>query len=502
MGLSDFLKGSRSKELEEAKKEIERLKSLLSPEMQAANAMHEYILSIEKEKAEAEKIKVEIEENASRLHDAIAALNREIEEKKSQIVILEDEILLQDFGLYKPRYAFATSEDYKYRLDAIRAQQKEMIKNGTAVSGAKDWTVNGSKSQGKKMIKDLQKLLLRAFNSDCEEAISKVKYNNFDASLKKITASRNAISKLGTVMSLSISFKYFHLKEEELALAFEYQQKKQEEKEDQRMIREQLREEAKLQKEIEEARKNIEKEKRHYSNALQKAEQAYKTAMTEDDKNIWRRKIEELKSHLTEIAKNLADIDYREANKRAGYVYVISNIGSFGENVYKIGMTRRLNPQERVDELGGASVPFNFDVHAMIFSDDAPKLEAALHNEFADRKINMVNQRREFFQATLEEIETAVKKNFEKGVEFIKTADAEQFRRSRKMKEISTNRLNGAPPDIVQPDQIRIASPKPLDSLPDGQEILYTRWGTYEMPEPYTLCLAKGPRLDLQEVTL
>ena len=116
-----------------------------------------------------------------------------------------------------------------------------------------------------------------------------------------------------------------------------------------------------------------------------------------DDADLLEKKAQ-LESHIKDIEKAIADIDYRQANMKAGYVYVISNIGSFGPNVYKIGMTRRLDPQDRVDELGDASVPFNFDVHAMIFSDDAPALEAALHRAFEDRKINMVNTRREFFQ--------------------------------------------------------------------------------------------------------
>ena len=120
---------------------------------------------------------------------------------------------------------------------------------------------------------------------------------------------------------------------------------------------------------------------------------------------------------------------------RAGYVYIISNIGAFGENVYKIGMTRRLDPQDRVDELGDASVPFNFDVHAMIFSDDAPALENALHKAFESRKLNMVNQRREFFNVTLDEIKEVVRKNFDKTVEFVDTPNAEQYRVSLKMKE-------------------------------------------------------------------
>lgn len=146
-------------------------------------------------------------------------------------------------------------------------------------------------------------------------------------------------------------------------------------------------------------------------------------------------KQQEYEEHLTNIELTLKQIDYRIANQKAGYVYVISNIGSFGENVYKIGMTRRLDPMERVDELGDASVPFDFDVHAMIFSEDAPKLEAALHKAFEDRKLNLVNQRREFFRVTLEEIKEVVKRNYDKTAEFIEIAEAEQFRISQKMRE-------------------------------------------------------------------
>ena len=137
---------------------------------------------------------------------------------------------------------------------------------------------------------------------------------------------------------------------------------------------------------------------------------------------------------MNEVALSLQQIDYRHANQKAGYVYIISNIGSFGENVYKIGMTRRLDPTERVDELGDASVPFKFDIHAMIFSEDAPALEAALHNAFADRRINLVNRRREFFRVTLDEIKAEVEKNFDKTAEFIDVPDAEQYRVSEKMR--------------------------------------------------------------------
>lgn len=179
-----------------------------------------------------------------------------------------------------------------------------------------------------------------------------------------------------------------------------------------------MREEAKLAKEIEEERKKLEKEQRHYQNALHKID-AQLAGASEADRADIEHKREELVQQLQKIDQAFKDVDCREANQRAGYVYIISNVGAFGENVYKIGMTRRLDPMERMDELGDASVPFDFDVHAMIFFDDAPKLEAALHNAFADRKLNFVNQRREFFRVTLDEIKAVMRANFDKTVEFV-----------------------------------------------------------------------------------
>lgn len=233
-------------------------------------------------------------------------------------------------------------------------------------------------------------------------------------------------------MSLYITSKYINLKVDELHLAFEYQQKKQEEKEAQKAARAEMREAARLQKEIEAQRKKIEKEQTHYQTAYEKLLKQLEECPENTDLLI---KKVELESRLDDIDKAIKDIDYREANQRAGYVYIISNIGAFGENVYKIGMTRRLDPQDRVDELGDASVPFNFDVHAMIFSDDAPALESALHKAFENRKLNMVNTRREFFNVTLDEIKKVVKKNFDKTVEFIDVPYAEQFRVSQKMRQ-------------------------------------------------------------------
>lgn len=418
------------KEKEEIARLNAEMQSLLDAMPSESRTLDDINREIKASREELARVQENLESRNSELKDAL----EELQQAKDQLIETNEEVLMQSFGLYTPRYSFMNADEYKAHLLAIRAKQKDMIKNKTAVSGNMNWTVNGNASKGKKMVSDMQKLLLRAFNSECDDVIEHVKYSNIDASEKRITASRDAISKLGTIMEVSIQPKYYRLKIEELHLAFEYAQKKQQEKEEQKEARARMREEAKLAKEIEEERKKLEKEQQHYQNALQRINAQLEAASDADRAAIEEKKAE-LVAQLDKIDKEFADVDYREANQRAGYVYVISNIGAFGENVYKIGMTRRLDPQDRVDELGDASVPFNFDVHAMIFSNDAPKLEAALHNAFADRKLNFVNQRREFFNVSLDEIKQVIKDNYDKSVEFVELAPAEQYRESLKLKE-------------------------------------------------------------------
>lgn len=420
MGLSDLFKISK------IKAENEDLKKILTPEMQDAANIQTRIRDLN---TEVDKLEKDIQKKQEKLDN----LNKSIEDKKKNLVVLDDEILYQDFGIYTPHYDFCNSDEYKEKLKKIRDEQKLCIKNGQATTGNMGWTVNGSKSKGNKMVKDMQKLLLRAFNSECDELVEKVKYNTFDTYLKRMITSVDAISKLGSIMSISITQRYSNLKIEELRLALEYRTKKQEEKEALKEARAEMREAARLQKELDEQRKKVEKEQAHYQKALLHVLKQLENS-NEAEKALLLDKKLELENQLNIIDATLSDLDYREANQRAGYVYIISNIGSFGENIYKIGMTRRLDPQERVDELGDASVPFNFDVHAMIFSDDAPALEAALHKAFEDRKLNMVNTRREFFNVTLDEIKDVIKKNFDKTVEFIDIPDAEQYRMSNKIR--------------------------------------------------------------------
>ena len=429
--------------------EKSKLESFLTPEMKDLESLKKQIAESQVEfahqkitqeqllKEQYDKYMDEISKQKSLIlayNDEINELNSNIKDLKKDIITFSDEILVQDFGLYEPRYSFINADAYKAELTNIRNKQKAMIKDGSAVSGSIDWQVNGSAAQGRKMIKDMQKLLLRAFNSECDEIINKVKYNNYDTSVKKMERSFNAIAKLGITMSISITSNYYDLKIQELQLALEYQIQKQREKEEKAELRAQQREEARLQKELKEQRKNIDKERKHYEQALSNINKQISSSSDENIEELNKKK-EEIIQSLSDIDTKIKDIDYREANQKAGYVYIISNIGSFGEGIYKIGMTRRLNPQERVDELGDASVPFKFDVHAMIFSEDAPALEAKLHRAFEDRKLNLVNQRREFFRVSLDEIKDVVKNNFDKTVEFVDVPDADQYRISLKLRE-------------------------------------------------------------------
>ena len=371
----------------------------------------------------------------------IRKLDEEFLEKKKfydeEILQLNDELLYQDFGVYEPKYNCLTSEEYSEKIKNVRAEQKQKIKDKVALDYNDAWTLDGSRVKGRALNNDNMKMVLLAFNSQCDTLINKVKFNNVIKIEERIKKIATKINKLNKRNQISIRNDYIQLKIKELHLAHEYEMKKKEEKEEIRRIREQEREEAKLQKEIEEKRKNIRKEQAHYINAL--SQLLVKMKGNSNDLSL-QEKRKELEKHLSQIDADLKDIDYREANKRAGYVYVISNIGSFGEGVYKIGMTRRLDPMDRINELGDASVPFKFDVHAMIFSDDAPTLEAKLHKAFEKNKVNMVNNRKEFFKVPLSKIEEVVKQNYDKTVDFIKTPSADQFRETEMIKKHSVTK--------------------------------------------------------------
>jgi DNA repair exonuclease SbcCD ATPase subunit len=311
-----------------------------------------------------------------------------------------------------------------------------MVKNGTAAICSAQWTVDGSVSKGAANTKKFLKLMLRAFNGESNALISKVKWNNISSIKQRIEKSFTAINKLGENNKSSIQEDFLNLKVKELILEHEFHLKRQKEKEELRAIQEQIREEEKAKREFEKAQKDAEKEEKNYQKALEKAREEFGKATGEEHSKL-QEQISKLEAELKEAQEKKERALSMAQQTRRGHVYIISNIGSFGEDIYKIGMTRRLEPMDRVKELGDASVPFIFDVHAMIYSDNAPSLEKELHRIFEDRKVNMLNYRKEFFNVTLEEIESNVK-NLGLDIEFIRVPEATEYRETlsilRKMK--------------------------------------------------------------------
>lgn len=437
-----FGQGPSKKDLQQKivtlENEITRLKNLLA----------ETVLTQEQVKY------LDLNKEIEKLNSCKEDLNSQNKELQSKIVDLRKTLIglkeieeLQSFGFYKTKYGLESSELYNQKLQEIRKKQKDMIKTKTATIHNTDYLVDGDKKKGKEFILDTVKLSLRAFNNECDNIISKVKFNNVEKSSERIKKIFKEINSLTDMQRVSIKQAYLRAKIEELYLKYEYECKKQEEKEEQQAIKERMREEAKVLKELEAARKKIEKEETHFSNAIKDLNEKLEKA-NDKEKLTLLEKIKELENKLKEVENAKQDLSNREQNTRAGYVYVISNIGSFGENVYKIGMTRRLDPMDRVKELGGASVPFKFDVHAMIFSEDAPSLENILHKKFEKNSVNKVNLRKEFFNVSLENIRKEVLKNHNATIEFTMLAEAQEYRESLAM---SDNPVKNIISETIQP---------------------------------------------------
>ena len=354
------------------------------------------------------------------LNHRIETLKAELKEAQDKIIYREVEIAFEEIAqtFEKTLYDFPTVREYNKRLKANRLEQATRINK--LVRYSTTWKYAGSAVDGQKMVLNYVKQITRTFNIECEVLISKVNANNALAIEQEIRNAFDELNQLNSFLRISLKEEFLTLKLQEMYIIHSWELKKQEIKEEKARERAILAEQKQAEKELEASRKAMEKEVKHYEKAIEKAKTVEQSM--------------ELTHKLEAIKENLATVDYRQANQRAGYVYVISNIGAFGENVYKIGMTRRLDPQDRVDELGGASVPFKFDTHAMIFSDDAPSLETKLHQHFASQKVNLVNGRKEFFNVELSEVEDFISSmDIEASFEYV--AQAPQYRETLNLRK-------------------------------------------------------------------
>ena len=362
-----------------------------------------------------------------KLKDQYKANLAKLKELNQKIIEAESEIDIQEIGFYGLDFDLAISSDYKTQMIELQDKQKAMVKNKTACNFATDMRYNGSLTEGKKMVRQSMKMNLWSFNTHCDSVIAKVTYRNRDLSERKISKAFEVINS-NDVLS-SISHEYLGLKLKELDATFKYKEQLEHEKELLREQREQEREDRKLQQEIARERAKIEKDETHINTELARLQ---KLLLEErHDKEKLQNEIGGLEQKLQTLNKRKDEVDFREANAKAGYVYVISNIGAFGKDIIKIGVTRRLEPIERINELGDASVPFRFDVHALVFSDQAYQLEKALHDRFAKQRLNQVNNRKEFFRVPLDDVRQAILKEFNgSSVEFHMQPEAREFRQS------------------------------------------------------------------------
>ncbi|HEY5856544.1 MAG TPA: DUF4041 domain-containing protein [Aldersonia sp.] len=347
-------------------------------------------------------------------------LRKQYEEALTEIDQLKrDSEALHDVGIYTYRHPLDDTVAYQDALTAIRADIKAFISEGRAIEASTRFTFDNSLAKGRKMTGDLAKLMLRAYNAEAENCVRYVKAGNLKAAEKRLSSAATSIARYASMMEMHINVDYHGLRLRELELTADYQMKVQEEREAAREERARLREEQQAERELQRERARLEKERSHYAAVL--------NALNEPGREQERH---ELAAKLAEIDQSITQNDYRIANIRAGYVYVISNLGSLGPRIVKIGMTRRLDPLDRVRELGDASVPFGFDVHALFFADDAVSVEAHLHRHFAQQRVNRVNLRREYFYATPFDVKMVLTEIAGNLLDFTDHAEAEQFHAS------------------------------------------------------------------------
>jgi hypothetical protein len=356
------------------------------------------------------------------------------EELQHEVSLLEENVEDISVGLYKPHFTYQTSEEYKAALNALHVKMKQLVREGDAIQYPGHVVYNNSVEEGRKLIRQYTKLMLRAFNGECDAAAAKVTYSNIEKMEQRIRLAFDTINKLGEKALTKITTTYLNCRLDEICLINEYEAMKYEEKQAERDRREQMRDAEKAQREIEEAQEDAEAQEATYQKLLEKARREAAEATGAKLEELTN-KVSEFSAKLDEARKKKEKAIARAQLTKSGFVYVISNIGAFGDEVFKIGMTRRLEPMERIMELSGAAVPFPYDLHAMMFAEDAPGLEYALHGFLEKRRLNLVNARKEFFQGVkLAEIKSFVQ---ERGLsaQFIDQPEAREYRETLARRE-------------------------------------------------------------------
>lgn len=360
---------------------------------------------------------VKLKADFDALSDSIA---RERSRLEAELLDVRHAVKAQSISLYEYQHPAEDSAALAAELAEVRAAAKKMIREKETYTVTSNFTYNDSLAKGRKLTSDMAKTMLAAYNSEVENAVKSLRAGGYETGKNRVERVLNRITKNGAMVNLEINPRFHSLRLRELELADRHLQAVKQEREAERERKAELREQQKAEAELKKERERLEKERKHYLTVLQ----ALRDRGDEAEAAV-------IESKLSSVDRAINDVDYRSANIRAGYVYVISNIGTMGSRMVKIGMTRRLEPMDRVRELGDASVPFPFDVHALFFADDAVSIEAMLHREFAEQRVNKVNRRREFFYCTPDEVLGKLKSEGVSIVEYVLEPDAEQYRLSQ-----------------------------------------------------------------------
>lgn len=410
--------------------------SKLNSDLKQAEQKIDSIYKKEKEiinKALQKKQSIEKEINNKKTE--INDLNNFSEQLKKQVDLYSETFDYFEYGIYEPIFKYNDSEKYKTEIRKHIEEQKLLLKDNKAVINKSIKHPTETKSDFNKRVSAINKNILTSFNLECENISNGLTRNSYNKMLERFSKTYETINKNNSINEIhyaNISQRYFYAKKNEIISKFKYEETKIRIKEEQEAIKAQMREEERenkiLEREKQKALKLAQKaqeDEDKFNLELRKAENELKSLLKEEfDQKIkndnhkneilkieMERKISLLQLELEEAIKvKSRNLSMAQQTKR-GHVYIISNIGSFGEGIYKIGMTRRLEPLDRIKELSNASVPFEFDVHGIIYSEDAPALEKRLHHHFLNNRVNLVNLRKEFFKVSLLEIEKYLETN-------------------------------------------------------------------------------------------
>lgn len=362
-----------------------------------------------------EKIKLTTEQIS--LEELIENKKQELDLLNREISAANDNLQMQELGFFERQYKFSDSTKYKNALNEIRSQEKTLIKNGRAGIITRPMSLDGSASKGRAMQNALIRASIRGFNGEADALLTKVSVTNVSQKISALTKAYNQLNKMYSRNLIQITQEYLRLKVQELQLAAEFELIKQEEKDILREQKEREREDKKLQAELKKQQAKYDKDISQFSNAIEIAENKLVNASESEIEEL-RKQISEYRLKIEKLDEEKEELNNKFSNAKAGYVYVISNVGSFGEGIVKIGVTRRLTPTDRVDELGSASVPFKFSINALIFNEDAFDLETRLHKHFDEFRVNKFNNRKEYFKVELNKIKEYLEKDKSLNVEW------------------------------------------------------------------------------------